>query len=125
MRRLAGAVHPPARSDCGLREVLWYNRRWMSRRSLSLTLLAILAVQLLGGVALASVCVEPCPDDTDETSCPPICALCTSCTHAWHGIVRHAASGASLIATSRCLADAPQATASQLASDIFHVPLAG
>lgn len=104
---------------------MWYNARRMSRRRLSLALVAILAVQLLGGVALAAVGVEPCPDDSEDASCPPICALCTTCTHAQQAIVRHAASATPRVAAERYLPDAPQAAPSQLAADIFHVPLPG
>lgn len=96
----------------------------MSRRSLSLALLAILAVQLLGGIALASVCDESCADDA-EGSCPPACALCTSCTHAKSAIVRHAGSGTSRVVTEHDLPEPSIVTASLLAADIFHVPLLG
>jgi len=44
---------------------MWYNSRLMHRRGLSVTLLVILALQLLGSMAFASVCPEPCPDDTE------------------------------------------------------------
>lgn len=95
------------------------------RRTVSMTLLALIALQLLGGVALASVCVEPCPDDTDETSCPPVCALCTGCTHAQTAIVQHAATWTLFTATHRFVAQPPAPLSSQLAADIFHVPLLG
>lgn len=104
---------------------MWYNRRPMLRRNVSVALLAMIAVQLLAGVAFASVCVEPCPDDTDETSCPPVCALCTSCTHAQTWIVQHAASETPLTTTHRFVAQPPTSPSSQLAADIFHVPLLG
>ena len=97
----------------------------MSRRSLSLTLLAILAVQMFAGVVMASVCLEPCPDDAGETSCPPVCTLCTSCTHSKSAIVRDPASGAPLIVGERYLPVSAATTTSPRASDIFHVPLQG
>lgn len=97
----------------------------MRRRGLSVTLLVVLAVQLLGSMAFASVCLEPCPDDTEETSCPPVCALCTSCTHAQTAIVQHASGGMPLMSTHRFVPQRPASPSSQLAADIFHVPLPG
>lgn len=97
----------------------------MFRRRLSLAILAILAVQLLGGIVLASDCAEPCPDDTEEASCPPVCAFCTTCTHSQSAIVRQGASGTPQVVIERHLAEAAVATSSQLAADIFHVPLPG
>ena len=99
--------------------------RPMSRRGLTVTLLVLIAVQLLGSMAFASVCLEPCPDDTEETSCPPVCALCTSCTHAQTAIVQHAGSGLPLVSTHRFVPQPPTSPASHLAADIFHVPLLG
>lgn len=90
-----------------------------------MTLLVLIAVQLLGAMAFASVCVEPCPDDTEDSSCPPVCALCTSCTHAQTAIVQHAASGLPLVAAHRFVPQPAAAASSRLAADIFHVPLPG
>lgn len=95
------------------------------RRALFATLLVILAVQLLGGMAFASVCPEPCADDAPGAGCPPICALCTSCTHAQTAIVPHALNGAPLIASQQFLHPQVPAVPSQRAHDIFHVPLPG
>jgi len=97
----------------------------MHRRGLSVMLLALIAVQLLGSMAFASVCLEPCPDDTEGTSCPPVCALCTSCTHAQTAIVPHATSGSPLTSLHRFAAQPTASPSSQLAADIFHVPLFG
>jgi len=97
----------------------------MTRRGLCLTLLVIFAVQLLGGMALASACPEPCFDDADGTGCPPICALCTSCTHAQTGIVQHSASGMPVMSMHRFVAQQSASPSSQLADDILHVPLLG
>jgi hypothetical protein len=97
----------------------------MRRRGLSVTLLVLIAVQLLGSMAFASVCLEPCPDDTQGTSCPPVCALCTSCTHAQTAIVQHTASGLPLMSTHRFVPQTPTSPCSQVATDIFHVPLLG
>jgi len=102
---------------------LWYNSRPMSRRSLSFTLLVLIAVQLLGGMVFASACPEPCPDDTEETSCPPVCTVCTSCTHAQTAIVQHASAGMPLIGTRPFVAQEPASTSFPFADDIFHVPL--
>jgi hypothetical protein len=97
----------------------------MRRRGLSVTLLVVFAVQLLGAMAFASVCLEPCPDDVDGASCPPVCALCTSCTHAQTAIVQHALNAMPLMSTQPLVQQLPAATSSQLADDIFHVPLLG
>ena len=97
----------------------------MRRRGLLVTLLVIIAVQLLGSMTFASVCPEPCPDDTDGASCPPVCAVCTSCTHAQTAIVQHAVSGTLLTSTHQFLPQEPASTSSQRADDIFHVPLPG
>jgi hypothetical protein len=104
---------------------MWYKFWTMSRRGLSVTLLVLIAVQLLGSMALTSVCLEPCPDDTENTSCPPVCALCTSCTHAQTAIVQHAVSGVPLMSLHRFVPQPPASSSSQLAADIFHVPLPG
>lgn len=97
----------------------------MLRRGLSVTLLVIVAVQLLGPVAFAAVCFEPCPDDTEDTSCPPVCALCTSCTHAQQAIVQHSGSNAPHLIAQHDVSQPRFATSSQLPADIFHVPLLG
>jgi hypothetical protein len=104
---------------------MWYNPRPAMRRTLSMTLLAMIALQLLSGMAFATVCFEPCPDDADGTSCPPVCAVCTSCTHAQTAIVQHVAVGVPLMAEHRFVAQPPAWTSSQRAVDIFHVPLRG
>jgi len=104
---------------------MWYKTRPVIRRGLSVTLLALFALQLVGTMAFASVCLEPCPDDTEEASCPPICAICTSCTHAQTAIVQHSSSGEPLMATNRFVPLPLVSTSSQLADDIFHVPLLG
>lgn len=98
----------------------------MSRRSLTVTLLALLAVQLLGGLVFASVCPEPCPDDAPGATCPPICALCTSCTHAQQAIVQQTpVTAVELITAPHVFPSRDGAAPSQLAADIFHVPLLG
>ena len=98
----------------------------MWRRSLTVTILALLAVQLIGGLAFASVCPESCSDDAPGATCPPVCALCTSCTHAQQAIVQQAASaaGAPVTAPLEFLSQ-DLAVAAQHAADIFHVPLPG
>lgn len=97
----------------------------MLRRGLSLTLLAILAVQLLGVVAFASVCYEPCPDDTSESSCPPVCATCATCTHSRQAIVETNVDGVPAMSTRDAFVMQAAAPASAIAADIFHVPLPG
>jgi hypothetical protein len=88
-------------------------------------LLVLVAVQLLGGVAFASTCPDSCPDDAQGTSCPPICALCTSCTHAQTAIVQRSIVGTPLMATHHFVPQQRLSISSQLTSDIFHVPLLG
>jgi len=104
---------------------MWYNSLPMFRRTLSVMLLIILAAPLLGSMAFATVCLEPCPDDTEGTSCPPVCALCTSCTHSQQAIVQHSASAAPLTMAQQLVPQPPLSTSSQLTADIFHVPLFG
>ncbi len=95
------------------------------RRGLSLTLIAILAVQLLGAVAFASVCFEPCPDDTEESSCPPVCATCTTCTHSRQAIVQTSAAGIPVASGRHSFLPQAAMPTSAIAADIFHVPLPG
>jgi hypothetical protein len=97
----------------------------MLRRSLSVTLLLILALQFVGPVAFASVCVEPCSDDTEETSCPPVCTLCTSCTHAQKAVVQHGVSVVRRVGAQESFASTVSSASSLFAVDIFHVPLRG
>jgi len=97
----------------------------MFRRRLAFALLAVLAVQFAGGLVFASACPEPCPDDTEETSCPPVCALCTSCTHAQQAIVQVATDGFAMAAGRDLFSAQTELTPSGLAADIFHVPLRG
>lgn len=97
----------------------------MRHRGLAVTLLAILVVQLLGAMAFATVCAEPCPDDEGGTSCPPVCALCTSCTHAQTAIVQQSVSGAPPMSNQPFIPLQTVPTSSRLAADIFHVPLLG
>ncbi|HYI12665.1 MAG TPA: hypothetical protein VEK57_26680 [Thermoanaerobaculia bacterium] len=95
----------------------------MLRRNVSLALVAMIALQLLGGMVFASVCLEPCPDDTEETSCPPVCAVCTTCTHGQKAVVRHASAGLPTPSTRRFVLRQHAGTSLPLADDIFHVPL--
>jgi len=104
---------------------MWYKPQPMVRRGLCATLLVIMAVQLLGGLALASVCSEPCPDDGPGTSCPPICTLCTSCTHAQTAIVQRAVASEPLTVVQDFVSQQRICVSSQLTDDIFHVPLPG
>jgi hypothetical protein len=92
---------------------------------LTATLLVVLAVQLLGGMALAPVCSDPCPDDAAGKGCPPVCALCTGCTHAQPAIVQRSAASEPLIALQQFVSQQRVSVSSQLEDDIFHVPLHG
>lgn len=102
---------------------MWYNARPVLRRGMTLTLLAIIAVQLLGGITLASACFEPCPDDTSESSCPPICATCTTCAHSRHAIVQASVGGVPIVSALDAFLSQVAAPTSRHAVDIFHVPL--
>ena len=104
---------------------MWYKTRPMPRRALSMTLLAILAVQLLGAVAFASVCFEPCPDDDEGQTCPPVCTLCTSCTRAQQAILDSTVLGAPEGAPQSVLPFQLTASPTTREDDIFHVPLLG
>ncbi|MGN6185753.1 MAG: hypothetical protein ACTHQM_19120 [Thermoanaerobaculia bacterium] len=95
----------------------------MSRRALAFTLLAILAAQFLGAIAFASVCFEPCPDDRDGANCPPVCAVCASCSHARQAIVQSNIDGVTRAFMLDSFASPVVAPPSPRASDIFHVPL--
>ncbi|MDP9190217.1 MAG: hypothetical protein M3P06_00755 [Acidobacteriota bacterium] len=97
----------------------------MPRRSLALALLLVLAVQFVGAMVFASACPEPCPDDTETTSCPPVCTLCSDCTHAQQAIVRQPANGPSLAAARRIHSLPSLDASSHVADEIFHVPLFG
>ena len=97
----------------------------MPRRGLSLTLLAILAVQIIGGLAFASVCLEPCPDDGDGQTCPPVCSLCTSCSRAQQAIVGAMVPGAPEAVSQHVLLFQFTALPTTRGDDIFHVPLRG
>lgn len=97
----------------------------MLRRSVTGTLLVILAVQLIGGVAFAPVCFEPCPDDTGGQTCPPVCTLCTSCTRAQQAIVDATAGAGPAVAAGSILSFQPAASPATRGDDIFHVPLPG
>ena len=104
---------------------MWYNARPMVGRGLCVTLLVIVAVQMLGGVTFASVCPEPCPDDARGNGCPPICALCPGCTHAQTTVVRRSIVAEPLIVTHEFLPQQRLSVSPQLTDDIFHVPLLG
>jgi hypothetical protein len=101
---------------------MWYNSRPMLRRGLTVTLLAIIAVQLLGAMAFASVCLEPCPDDGDGQTCPPVC---TSCTRAQQAILDAMVIGAPEVAAQNILPFQFSASPTTREDDIFHVPLLG
>lgn len=99
---------------------MWYKRPSMTRRGVIATLLVIIAVQFAGGIWFASVCPEPCADDGPCSTCTPIC---TSCTHAQQAIVRSTASLATLAVAPLIFHAQSLPASSQLAADIFHVPL--
>jgi hypothetical protein len=87
--------------------------------------LVIVAVQLLGGMALASACSEPCADDPPGGGCPPICATCTNCTHAQTAIVQRALAAEPLVVSHETVQQQRRFVSSQHSDDIFHVPLFG
>lgn len=104
---------------------MWYNSRPMVRRALTLTFFAVLVLQLAGGMALASACFEPCPEDSEQSSCPPTCAVCTTCTHAQPAIVQQTGVAETLGRACEPMLHARSAVPTQFADDIFHVPLRG
>ena len=114
--------------SCGYRtpnRQVWYKLGPMFRRRLIVTLLVILSVQMLGMVIFASSCPEPCPDDTENASCPPACTLCSICTHGQRAIVEQSSGGPPVVAAQQLLPSPSLATSSPVAADIFHVPLFG
>ena len=88
-------------------------------------MLLLVAVQLLGTMAFASECQEPCPDDTETSSCPPVCALCTSCTHAQTGLVQPTVAVVPGLTAQHLSAHDHSFIPSHGTADIFHVPLIG
>jgi len=97
----------------------------MTRRTLAAALLLLVACQLAGALAFAAACPEPCPDDIDGSSCPPVCSLCTSCTHARTAIVRVDAMSLALLPATRLFAEPGAIASSPIAAEIFHIPLLG
>jgi hypothetical protein len=104
---------------------MWYKPQPMIGRRLTATVLILLALQLLGGMALAADCAEQCRDEADGAGCPPVCALCTSCTHAQTATVLHLTPSMPLTAMQGFLPQSLRSISSQLTDDIFHVPLLG
>lgn len=97
----------------------------MSRRALALTLLAIVALPLLGTLAFAAVCFEPCPDDADGSTCAPLCATCATCTHSRQAILQIGVDDVASVPATHTFPPQVFPSSSMLASDIFHVPLRG
>jgi hypothetical protein len=97
----------------------------MARRGVIVTLLLIVAAQLAGGIFFATISLEPCPDDTPGKPCPPVCSFCAQCAHMQQAIVRAAVMPVVLAASPQVFAAGLAAASSPVASDIFHVPLAG
>lgn len=98
----------------------------MLRRSLTVTILALLAVQVIGGVVFVPACLQPCSDDEPGATCPPACALCTGCTHGQQAIVQQTMGAAvALLSAPHDFPSRDAAVPSRLAADIFHVPLPG
>jgi hypothetical protein len=97
----------------------------MPRRALSWTLLALVALQLLGSMAFAAVCFEPCPDDTGESSCPPVCTTCATCAHSRQAILQGAFDGVAFDRAPHAFPPQVLSASTPPASDIFHVPLHG
>ena len=97
----------------------------MYRRGFSVTLLILIAVQLAGAVAFASVCFEPCPGEGDEEQdCPPVCTLCTTCTRAPQAILDATVMGTPDGVAQHVLPPQLPASPPARGDDIFHVPLA-
>lgn len=98
----------------------------MLRRGVIAVLLVVVIAQIAAGMLFATVCYEPCPDDDGQRSCPPVCSVCTMCTHAQQAIVQTPAPGAAtlLVITNVAVPHRLRAT-SPRADEIFHVPLLG
>lgn len=109
----------------GCHVAMWYNSRLMAGRNTALLLLVVLAAQMAGTMAFASVCLEPCPDDVEGANCPPVCSLCTSCTHAQIAVVGVAVASILFRPTLHFLPQERAFATSHLAADIFHIPLLG
>jgi hypothetical protein len=87
-------------------------------------LLALVAVQLFGAVAFASVCLEPCPDDdADGSSCPPVCTACTTCSHSRTATLQSTRFGFAIASTGDAFPQHDASPSSAFTRDIFHVPL--
>lgn len=95
-----------------------------ARRRIGFALLLIFCAQLVGTIACASVCLEPCPDESAAGSCPPVCSLCTLCTHTQQAIIQATGNAVSFVSTPHVFTQGVAAP-SQLSADIFHVPLLG
>lgn len=106
---------------------MWYNRHHMVRRGIVALFLVVVVAQIAAGMLFAAVCSEPCPDDNGRSTCPPICSVCTMCTHAQQAVVQTRAVGAAtpLPVIATVLTPHRLGTTSQRADDIFHVPLLG
>ena len=105
-------------------ELFVVQTRPMFRRPISIALLAILALQLLGGIAAAAVCVETCADAAESASCAPACVDCTTCAHTQQAIVQNGVPVAPHQIAPHAFQALARGTSSPLADDIFHVPLA-
>jgi hypothetical protein len=106
---------------------MWYNRRRMARRGVVAMFLLFVVAQIAAGALFATVCTEPCPDDVGRSTCPPICSVCTVCTHAQQAIVQTPGAGAvmPLPVIASVFTPHRSGTTPQRADDIFHVPLPG
>lgn len=103
---------------------MWYKSGEMVRRG-ALTMLVFVLVLQLAGLASASACIEPCPDDGAGTTCPPVCSLCTTCTHAQQAIVRLTTPTVFLATAPLVGSLEPAQEPSSIAFDVFHIPLLG
>jgi hypothetical protein len=98
----------------------------MARRGTIALLVLLVVTQVAAGMVLASVCNEPCPDDNGQRGCPPLCSFCTTCVHAQQAVVQGPVRAPAPAPMAHNLFAAPQtAASSQLAADIFHIPLPG
>ncbi|MHB0969031.1 MAG: hypothetical protein ACYC7A_14165 [Thermoanaerobaculia bacterium] len=104
---------------------MWYNTRPMTGRALAFVLLALVAFQLAGGIAAPAVCAEPCPDDDDGSNCPPVCSLCSRCTHAQIAIAHPGIQHSPLSVDEPVVPQATISFTSNATGEIFHVPISG
>lgn len=96
----------------------------MVRRILSLVLLLILLAPIAGAVSVAFECDEPCADDSGDGECPPVCTVCTACTHGQKAVVGNSAAKAPPSSFHLVAPSSAHVEGSPFIADVFHIPIA-